>query len=372
MIVHNNNCSGCRACENICPKKSIVLLEKKNRFIQLRDDNCINCGLCDKVCPHLGNQEILKKPILGKNAWAKQGSIYRNASSGGVASIIYQYCSNNDIDCIGVNFTDDFELHYMWINNQKKREMAIGSKYVYSNMNNIYVQIAKKLREHRPVVFIGLPCHVSALCKYLEIVNVSMERCIFVDIVCHGVIMNAVFKKHIYSLIKKRKINIDNIKDIQFRNKNNQFGLTFIHNNESPIYFSKYDDSYMQLYLRGCYIKSCLNCIYAQGNRSGDLSIKDCSTSYSDMKIKSKKQSSILINSTKGLELWEHIKTYLNEYDYPVENMVFEDSMLRHSSQKPKRYDAYYKVALFLGEELAYKAIWGVSSFYKKYFKREK
>ena len=125
MINDKTNCSGCRACENICPKNSISILERHDRFLCIRNKDCINCGLCEQVCPHINKQENIKNPIVGKNAFAKQRSKYRSATSGGIASVIYQYCQKNDIDCIGVNYTDDFELEYTWICNQEKLKKAI-------------------------------------------------------------------------------------------------------------------------------------------------------------------------------------------------------------------------------------------------------
>ena len=370
MINDKTNCSGCRACENICPKNSISILERHDRFLCIRDKDCINCGLCEQVCPHINIQKNLRNPIMGKNAFAKQKSKYRSATSGGIASVIYQYCQKNDIDCIGVNYTDDFELIYTRICNPKRYKKAIGSKYVYSNMNNIYSQVADRLQSQRTVVFIGLPCHTAALLNYLNNKKINLLNFYCVDIACHGVIMPDIFQNHIRYLEKKYKVNLKECQDIQFRNRNNQYGITLILNNAKYAYFSKYDGSYMQLFLRGFLTKACLECPYAQRNRVGDLSIKDCSTPFINMEIKSPKQSSVLINTSKGLELWDRVKEYLYEYDYPIGKIVSEDSILVHPTRRPRGYNFYNIISYLLGDKIAYLLVFGTSSFYGKYFKR--
>lgn len=61
-----------------------------------------------------------------------------------------------------------------------------NSKYVYSDAGNIYYEVGKNLVNQRGVLFIGLPCQVAALKKYLFVKKISLELLFTVDIVCHG------------------------------------------------------------------------------------------------------------------------------------------------------------------------------------------
>lgn len=52
-IKRNEDCCGCNACGDICPKKAITFLVDKEGFWYPKVDKekCIDCGLCNKVCP---------------------------------------------------------------------------------------------------------------------------------------------------------------------------------------------------------------------------------------------------------------------------------------------------------------------------------
>ena len=56
-----------------------------------------------------------------------------------------------------------------------------GSKYVKSNPEGVYKKILQKLKLGRKVLFIGLPCQVSAVRHYTRIIKLYTA-----DLICHG------------------------------------------------------------------------------------------------------------------------------------------------------------------------------------------
>lgn len=54
-LCDSNNCTGCGACYNICPKDSISMIQDEEGFLIPSIDRtvCIECALCVKVCPIL-------------------------------------------------------------------------------------------------------------------------------------------------------------------------------------------------------------------------------------------------------------------------------------------------------------------------------
>ena len=57
------NCCGCWACENICPKNAIKMHEDKEGFLFPSIDRnlCVGCGLCEKVCPVKKQNKLLEE-----------------------------------------------------------------------------------------------------------------------------------------------------------------------------------------------------------------------------------------------------------------------------------------------------------------------
>ena len=51
-IQREEQCSGCEACSNICPKNCIDMVQHNSFYYpKVNKDDCIDCHLCEKVCP---------------------------------------------------------------------------------------------------------------------------------------------------------------------------------------------------------------------------------------------------------------------------------------------------------------------------------
>ena len=53
IICRENECTGCNACVNVCPKNAISTKKVLSGyfFMEIDGQKCINCGKCEKVCP---------------------------------------------------------------------------------------------------------------------------------------------------------------------------------------------------------------------------------------------------------------------------------------------------------------------------------
>lgn len=80
FAINYENCTGCGACVQRCPKQCISWTTKEFnfRYPQVDEAACINCGLCEKACPI--NKE-LKAPTAQKAYAAvhKDSSVLKKA-----------------------------------------------------------------------------------------------------------------------------------------------------------------------------------------------------------------------------------------------------------------------------------------------------
>ena len=54
-IVSVEECCGCEACVNICPRNCISMVENEEGFMMpwIDEKECVSCGMCKRVCPVL-------------------------------------------------------------------------------------------------------------------------------------------------------------------------------------------------------------------------------------------------------------------------------------------------------------------------------
>ena len=310
-------CTGCKSCIWVCPYKAITIEEKENKFYKIIDKKkCVGCGQCRSIC-HL-ECVILNEP---KEAFVAQSRIYKYrkfGASGGIASTFYKYGIENDFLCVGTMYNEG-KVKYSIVDSFDKIKKTSGSRYVISELEHIF-PVLNDTDDNKNILFIGLPCHCSAIRRLNK-----NKKIIFVDLVCNGVCSEKKLKEE----IKKQNINLGEIDDIRFRNKNNQYGITYIDSDGcviSKVYKSEND--YMKSYeKKESIFNHCLDCVYAQSNRVGDITIKDYIWKYG--------VSNVLINTIEGKKFWEHVAKYIFYRRYPIEKVIEEDDRIKRRDFSP-------------------------------------
>ena len=177
-------CTGCLACLNVCPKHAIGVTEGFLGEIlpTIDEDKCVDCGLCDKICPSL-NPSPMHLPMDCYAAWTKNEVDYVSATSGGMATAI----SKSVISKGGVVYgcaAHGLQVKHMRCATMKDVEKLKGSKYVQSEMGDLYQALKKDVLEGLTVLFIGTPCQVAGVKNYLR---QEYDNLLTVDLICHGV-----------------------------------------------------------------------------------------------------------------------------------------------------------------------------------------
>ena len=314
-ICDYQSCTGCGMCTNICPVKAIQMKEGINHFIfpKIDQSKCIDCGLCIKRCPaneKESNQNDVKNVYA---AWNKDKTVRSQSSSGGVFTLL----AKKIIECggvvVGCSWTEEFHVKHIMIERLEDIYKLRGSKYVQSEIGDIYKRIKDKLNDGKIVLFSGTPCQNHALKNFL---GKNYDKLYQIDLVCHGVPSNNMWMKYL------KEINKDNkcIKNISLRRKEKDkyWDYPFVsikykdgsEYNERTLY-----DPYFNLFNVGYSLReSCHHCKYTSTYRTGDITLADF-WAYKLKKFKmrdyQKGISLILINSNKGEELFELLKGYI-------------------------------------------------------------
>ena len=355
-------CCGCAACLNKCPKNAIVMKENKQGYSypDIDKNKCISCGLCEKVCPILN--KLKKSKIQNQKFYAvknKNEEIRSISSSGGVFNEIADYFLKNNGVVYGAIFTKDFKVNHIRAEKESDKNKMRGSKYVQSDIQDVYKNIERDLKENKQVLFSGTPCQIAAVKKYLGKEEENLVTC---DIICHGVSSPKVFREYLKMQSKKFKSEITSV---SFRSKKIK---GFIQSMEIGFkngqrYLQKlYKDVYGYSFLNEILIRySCFDCPYSNINRIGDITLGDfwgiehITKSFDDKKG----VSLVIINTNKGKEIFDNIKENFQVIE------TNQDESLKYNRIgkiiKSKDYEKFWKKYEKVG--VSYLSIY----YYKKY-----
>lgn len=341
-IVEKNKCTGCTACQNVCPKNAIKMVENFEGFkYPIIDQNkCINCGLCKKTCPVLNTKSnySMNKCFVG---YAKNSEYRINSSSGGIFTIIANYFLENNGIVIGATFTEQKKLKHVAITDKKDLNKLKGSKYLQSDLESIFKYVKDELSSHK-VLFVGTPCQVAGLKAYIKNDNSNL---FCIDLICHGVPSQKLFSKYISELEEK---NNDKITNYNFRDKKTGWEsysntITF---KDKIISEVNYDNEYMKIFLSNIALRnSCYNCNFKLGNKYSDITLGDfwgIKKFHPEMYNK-EGVSAIIINTEKGLSIFDLVNKNLNYKECEISEILSENSSLNYSSEIHSKRDAFFE-----------------------------
>lgn len=312
----DDKCSACALCIEICPVNCITMGADLNGFLrpQIDDSACINCGLCAKSCVIL-NPEKMVKPVQCFAAVRIETEKILKSSSGGIFAAMAEHVISKGGAVCGCALDSELNPRHFLTQDSLSVCHMYGSKYVQSEMGNIYREVNKYLLTGKIVLFSGTPCQVAAVKRFTK----NPTNLITVELICHGVANKRMFLSYL------EKYNREKIKMYIFRDKSQ--GWTFngkiIYKNGKTLNVNHRLSSYMSYYLRGeTYRDSCYNCPYANPDRCADLTIGDfwgIVRQRPDLKDKiniSLGVSCVMVNTQKGGELFCQSKIRKYEVDY--------------------------------------------------------
>lgn len=273
MITANRaDCSGCAACANICPRNAIEMTRDAEGFAypKINPELCIKCGKCDATCPALNfkKNEIDAFPATFVAIHPNE-KILRHSSSGGVFTALSEIVLRNGGVVFGAGFDKNWHVFHTSARTLDELENLRGSKYVQSQIGDVYRQVADALKSTN-VLFSGTPCQCVGLKHFL---GGDSDNLLTVDILCHGTPSPAVWESYIDELGSRSEIA-----HVNFRSKRNGWGTVIeVNYFDRGHYIRKLNDNiYGRLFLGELISRpSCHDCKFKMPNGKSDLSLGD-------------------------------------------------------------------------------------------------
>lgn len=179
------DCCGCKLCEEICPQKCISMkIDKEGFWYPVVDlKKCIQCGLCNRLCPNACERNCDFEPQVYA-ASARNKEICKSSSSGGIFQLLARETIAEGGVVYGAAYDSDLKVHHMRTTTLEELEKLYGSKYVQSDIKDVYQLIRQDMNAGKKILFSGTPCQVAAVKSYI---NNDDSNIIFIDLICHGV-----------------------------------------------------------------------------------------------------------------------------------------------------------------------------------------
>ena len=337
-------CCGCTSCKHICPVDAIEMKSDNEGFLypHIIESKCIHCNLCRKVCPfsvkRSSNQQTDKYPkvFAFKN---KDKNVRVDSASGGASSAISQYILSKDGVIYGAAFDSEYRVKHIRAMDSNDAQKIRKSKYVQSDLDDVFLLVKKDLSENRYVLFTGTPCQTSGLYNYLSKSKVNTDNLILCDIVCHGVPSPLIWMNYIKSFSKKN----GNIKEINFRAKSNDSGwcpfILKINSDKREYSEVSSKNAYYRLFFDHFIIRpSCHDCKFTNLCRPSDITtadfwgIENSEPSFHD----EVGVSLVLLNSEKGEKLFNSIKDRHMYLESSRDNCL-QPNLIRPTAENPLR-----------------------------------
>ena len=342
--INISDCVGCKACANSCPKDAIVFQEDECGFSYpfINAEICIQCGKCEQTCNAVKAINV-RLPLKTFAAVNKDDDVLKASSSGGVFSVLAEYYLDKGMYLCGCVYDENLRPIHICTNKHEDYLRMRKSKYVQSDIGDVYRTIKNLLNNDKEVLFVGTPCQVAGLKGFL---HKDYEKLLTVDLVCHGTPSYKMFLAFLDYLENKYSTKIV---DFNFRSKKHgwlRISTEFTDEKGRTRNIGKNQEFYMFSFSNGDIMRSsCYSCRYAIPERVGDITIGDFwGYNKQTLGMSSVKGISLFtINTDSAMKILEPLseKLVLKEVDYS--EAINGNTCLRHPTKKGRNREKYMK-----------------------------
>ena len=342
------DCCGCSACSNICGASAITMKQDKCGFYYPRidKDKCKNCGLCEKVCPMMDNyvQQDADPEIYAVHNPDK--SVLLDSSSGGVFTLLAKWTLEQHGVIYGVAYNESFSVRHMRAETEETAWKFRTSKYVESDISEVYAHIVDDLKADRTVLLTGTPCQIAGVSKYLKLKKVNTRQLYTCDNICHGVPSRKIWEDYLRILKTKYIASDDEITHINMRSKKVSWKDKVLEVSLKKGDISKVIEGFsFNRFFASLYgtRPSCFHCHYTSYCRPSDFTLGDFWTGETaglSFNIEDG-VSEVLINTPKAHQLFEQLKTAADVS--PLTKKQGWQPHLEYSANAPKNQKKFWQ-----------------------------
>lgn len=370
-IKDKSKCCGCNACLERCPKQCISMKEDKQGFLYPIVDitSCIDCGLCEKVCPIL-NRYNTKEPLQVLAAKNKNENQRLQSSSGGAFILLAEHIIKLGGIVFGARFDKNWEVEHCYTETLEGLSPLMRSKYVQSKIGNTFKQAEKFLKQGRSVMFVGTPCQIAGLKRFLR---KEYDNLLAVDFICHGVPSPGIWRKYLEEIksspnetVGKTSVlsfplkSMPVIISINFREKHKggyswkKYGFevkvkSSSQTDKNTVLKSNifYENIFMKGFLSNLYLRpSCYKCTTKNGASGSDLTIADFwgIKNYYPEFDDDKGVSLIFVHTNKGKDVLKALSLQMDIIESNLAEATSSNSSYLSSVSIPSKYSLFWKI----------------------------
>ena len=278
-LARPSECTGCTACQAICPGKAIQMRPDAHGCLHphVEESRCLHCHRCEQVCPALHPWPPRQESPLCFAAKARDERLRKESSSGGLFSLLANQCLAEGGCVFGCHWHGSplRAIHAKATTPEELPPMR-GSKYVQSDLHDSLQECQRELQTGRKVLFSGTPCQIAGLLHSLE--GKKVDNLLTVELICHGAPMPAVFQEYLRQVEKKLG---DTISDFHFRTKSpswEEYQLQVSGKTKAIPSFlgTLFDSPYGKAFLLNLSLRdSCYHCPAKGGKSQADITLGD-------------------------------------------------------------------------------------------------